>query len=261
MHTDTPHFISEALLSIHIPKTGGTSLREVLLERFKLNLYLDYGYDTNIQNPKSKIDAIHTHNPYEVYENILQNPKILTILREPLDRAISHYYYWLNIPSSADPEPHGEIYIKHFRDNRPDLETFLLSGDDWMKNIYTEHFLHPLQKPEDFWFVGFLETFNDDITDLQKLLGMKTVSLPILNKGKKPANTLPDQVKQDFYHLNQRDKEFYDMMLSERQARKNAIGAWTTKKISKGYWKYKTIESLKTTKRRIRNVLRTSTSK
>jgi len=254
MQIDNRHFASKPLLSIHIPKTGGTTLREILLKRFTTNLYLDYGYDTNIKNPQSKIEAIHTHNPYEVYENILQNPKVLTILREPLERAISHYYYWFNIPLSQDPEPHGEIYIKHFHDNRSDLETFLLSGDDWMKNIYTEHFLSPLQKPEDFWFVGFLETFNEDIADLQRLLGMKPKTFPVLNKGKTPSESLPDQIKLDFYKSNQKDKNFYDMMLNERLKRKNTIGAWTTTK-SNGNLQYKVKEKLKTTKKKIKEFL------
>jgi hypothetical protein len=228
MSIDNQKLAPEVLLSIHVPKTGGTTLREILLERFGKNLYLDYGYDTNIKNPSTDIRAIHTHNPYRVYDQ-LRNPYILTILREPLERAISHYYYWLNIPHTDDPEPHGDIYIKHFRDNRSDLETFLLSGDDWLVNIYTEHFLYPLKEPDDFWFVGFLETFNEDIVDLQKLLGLKPKTMPVLNKSKKPQKTISDVVKQEFYRLNQRDKDFYDMMLSERSRRKQSIGAWTAK--------------------------------
>ena len=228
MSIDNQQLASEVLLSIHVPKTGGTTLREVLIERFGKKLYLDYGYDTNIKNPSTDIQAIHTHNPFCVYDQLI-NPYVLTILREPLERAISHYYYWKNIPLTDDPSPHGDIYIKHFRDNSSDLETFLLSGEDWFVNIYTEHFLHPLKEPDDFWFVGFLDTFNEDIVDLQKLLGLKTKTMPILNKSEKPQKIISDKVKKEFYKLNQLDKDFYEMMLSERNRRKQSIGAWTTK--------------------------------
>lgn len=227
MSSKSHKFKPEVLLSVHIPKTGGTSLREVLLARFGSNLYLDYGYDTNIRNPEADIRAIHTHNRYLIYKDILEKPRILTVLREPLDRAISHYSYWLNLPSTVDPELYGEIYIKHFCDNKPDLERFLLYDSGWMRNIYTESFLYPLDKPDDFWFVGFLETFNEDMADLQQLLGLKATKVPVLNKGRKPSYKIPEVVMRDFYDLNRKDKAFYDMMLAERNERKRNIGAWT----------------------------------
>ncbi len=206
MSSESHKFKPEVLLSVHIPKTGGTSLREVLLARFGSNLYLDYSYVTN-KNSEADIRAIHTHNPYRIYKDILEKPRILTVLREPLDRAISHYYYWLNLPSTVDPEPHGEIYIKYFRDNKPDLKRFLLSTDRRTQNIYTEYFLYPLDKPDDFWFVGFLETFNEDMADLQQLLGLKATKVPVLNKGRKPSYEIPAVVMRDFYDLNRKDKK------------------------------------------------------
>jgi Sulfotransferase family len=216
-------FNAKLLLSIHVPKTGGTALREVLLARFGNNLHLDYGYDTNIENTETDIRAIHTHNPYVAYKDLQEKPKVLTILREPLDRAISHYYYWLNLPSTEDPEPHGEIYRKYFLDQKPDLEKFLLSDDHWMQNIYTQHFLYPLSKPEDFWFIGFLETFDEDIADLQRLLGLKRTKPPVENKGQKPSIKISDALKRDFYELNKKDKVFYDAMFAERNKRKKKI--------------------------------------
>ena len=208
------------LLSIHVPKTGGTSLKQVLLARFGSKLHLDYGYDTNIENTETDISAIHTHNPYVVYKDILEKPRVLTILREPLDRAISHYYYWLNLPSTEDPEPHGEMYQKFFLDQKPDLVKFLLSDEHWMKNIYTQHFLYPLSKPEDFWFIGFLETFDEDIADLQKSLGLEITKPPVENKGQKKSVILRNSIKRDFYEINKKDKVFYDAMLAERNKRK-----------------------------------------
>jgi hypothetical protein len=225
-------FNTKILLSIHAPKTGGTALREVLLARFGSNLLLDYGYNTNIENTEADIRAIHTHNPYVVYKDVLKKPRVLTILREPLDRAISHYYYWLNLPSTEDPEPHGEIYRKYFLDQKPDLEKFLLSDDHWMQNIYTQHFLYPLSNPEDFWFIGFLETFDEDIADLQRLLGLEITKPPVKNKGQKPSIKISDTIKRDFYELNKKDKVFYDAMLVERNRRKKkTIGEQTIKNL------------------------------
>lgn len=230
-----PEFIrkynDELLLSIHIPKTGGTALREVLLARFGSDLFLDYGYVTNIDNTATAISAIHTHNPFVMYQDILEKPRILMILREPLERAISHYYYWLNLPPTEDTEAHGEVYKKYFLDQKPDLIKFLLSADRWMHNIYTQHFLYPLNRPDDFWFVGFLETFHEDIADLQRLLGLEVTSPPVKNAGKKPPIILRNSIKRDFYEINKKDKEFYDMMLAERNKRKKAMGAWTKQRL------------------------------
>ena len=227
----TRKFNAELLLSIHVPKTGGTALRKVLLARFGSNLHLDYGYDTNIENTEADIRAIHTHNPYVAYKDIQEETKVLTILREPLDRAISHYYYWLNLPSTEDPEPHGEIYRKYFLDQKPNLIKFLLSDDSRTHNIYTQSFLYPLRKFEDFWFIGFLETFDEDIADLQRLLGLEITKPPVENKGQKPSVILRNSIKRDFYEINKKDKVFYDTMLAERNKRKKkAIEGQTEKK-------------------------------
>ncbi len=59
MPSESHKFKPEVLLSVNIPKTGGTSLREVLLARFGSNLYLDYSYVTNRSNSEADIRAIH----------------------------------------------------------------------------------------------------------------------------------------------------------------------------------------------------------
>jgi hypothetical protein len=205
----------DLILSIHIPKTGGITLQSILEEKFGDSLVLDYPYTDEIKKRKKPIKAIHGHFEIKEYLDFMPDPlsapRIIIFLREPLDRALSHFYYWLN-----DPPPQDDpVYKKYFQEREPRLEDFLLARE--MRNICT-CFLHPLDHPEYFWFVGFQETFDRDAARLQKMLGMPIHTPPVLNKGRpRPEIEISDEVKNRFYELNWRDKAFYDLMFNRQQ--------------------------------------------
>jgi hypothetical protein len=187
----------------------------VLKEKFGDSLVLDYPYCDEISHREIPIKAVHGHFEIKDYLHFmpdpLSSPRIIVFLREPLDRAVSHFYYWLN-----DPPPQDDpVYKKFFQYGEPELENFLLSRE--MCNICTS-FLYPLDHPEQFWFVGFQETFEEDIARLQKMLGMPVSIPPKLNKGlPRPKIDISKELKDRFYELNWRDKAFYDLMFTRHQ--------------------------------------------
>lgn len=84
------------IFSIHIPKTGGTSFREILIQNFSSDLILDYGLpaDTvNEQIKKGTVKWIHGHYRGDKY-SAGSKDMFVTWLRNPLDRLVSAYNFW-----------------------------------------------------------------------------------------------------------------------------------------------------------------------
>ncbi len=209
--TKHPPLASDLLLSVHIPKTGGITLFNLLEQRFGKGLVSDYPDRKGLEGRTDLVEAIHGHFEISKYLELVPGARIVTFLREPLDRAISHFYYWLDPPAHVPKD--DPVYLKYFVEKEPRLEEFLLARE--LSNICTS-FLHPLDHPEQFWFVGFQETFAEDIARLQRMLGMRVRKQPILNPGKpRPKMNLPEDVIGRFYELNWRDKAFYDLMYAK----------------------------------------------
>ncbi len=95
------------LISLHIPKTGGRSVRRVLK-----NIYgdsLDLRHEKNEFFPDNKqtppldpgvpqhIRAIHAHLSIRQFMPIIEahRPRVITWVREPVERLISNYYFFM----------------------------------------------------------------------------------------------------------------------------------------------------------------------
>ena len=103
MHEDP----SKTLIFIHIPKTAGSSFRQVLKRPYKKNtvheIYGQYMLSVNefkelSESEKLRIRLLIGHMPFGLDEFLPQPSTYITILREPLDRIVSHYYYILRSP-------------------------------------------------------------------------------------------------------------------------------------------------------------------
>ncbi len=99
-----------SIVFLHIPKTAGTSFTSFLIEHLKLNPEEVYNVGqrgkTHIQGninfinlneeEKERYKLICGHVEYLLLNNIEYNIFSLTLLRNPIDRIVSIYYYILN---------------------------------------------------------------------------------------------------------------------------------------------------------------------
>lgn len=113
------------LLFIHIPKNAGTSISFLLNKSF---------------NVKEQPDA---HKRLEEYNDI-DNYYVFTVLRDPIDRAMSHYR-WFRESSDYRQFPHKKIAVNH---------TF----EDWLNIWYI-----PKAKTQ-FQFISKGDKFLDYVT-------------------------------------------------------------------------------------------------
>lgn len=83
---------------LHIPKTAGTSLRDMLCQRFAPEEVMGLPLE-DAGRLKQKIATahgyrfVHGHVPYAAVDYFQKCPFIFTVLRDPVDRAVSSFYF------------------------------------------------------------------------------------------------------------------------------------------------------------------------
>jgi hypothetical protein len=91
----------EIIIFTHIPKTAGTSFLHRLAEA---NVPAERIYEfrgmRGLLFDRGDWDVFHGHVRWGVHRWLRKSPKYVTFLREPLDRAISHYHFI----KDSDPE-------------------------------------------------------------------------------------------------------------------------------------------------------------
>jgi Sulfotransferase domain len=95
---------SVELISVHLPKTAGSTFGKVILPQIHPQNQILYDYDNfpiNILIEQGKLRTetrvIHGHFPDQKYREYYPNTKMVIWLRNPINLLISAYYFLLNI--------------------------------------------------------------------------------------------------------------------------------------------------------------------
>ena len=103
----------ETVISVHIPKTGGVTLRSFLSRQYDAEQFRDItGAAWTLRHQFQDIVAaeedgfarvrlIHAHMPFGLHRSLPQRCAYTTVLRHPVDRIVSHYYYATSTPSHS----------------------------------------------------------------------------------------------------------------------------------------------------------------
>lgn len=91
----------DLLIFLHIPKAGGTTLRELMQGQFPPDQYLDLRNDRDIADDLAalapvvcdRLRGLAGHVTYGVHEAFAQPSTYFTFLRHPVARMMSHYAY------------------------------------------------------------------------------------------------------------------------------------------------------------------------
>lgn len=158
------------LIFLHIPKTGGNTLASVLYNQYHYkkevhSLYLKDHLQDDIDLGQVKL--IVGHHPFGIHTRIPKPCQYITMVREPVDRTISDYYFNLkfnNLTPEASP-------FSRFVKNRANRQTRWIAGNDrddldLAKTHIKKHFA----------FTGVVEMFNESLYMMKKQFGWQDIT-------------------------------------------------------------------------------------
>lgn len=145
------------LLSVHIPKTGGTKLQSLLKQIYHNKIHFDYGTErdlvaartccpeilSDLEGFSAKFSCIYGHYHYLKYRDLFNDEKVIFVLRDPADRVISQYRH-IALHGERSVERHrlimdGQMDVVHFSKFKfiGNAQSIYLEGLDFeTKNIF-----------------------------------------------------------------------------------------------------------------------------
>ena len=160
------------LISLHIPKTAGSTLLRYIRNQYTEHSILEF-YDDwrDVQYANNDVQVFHGHiHNVQSYFNENPNAKKITWLREPMLRLISQYYYWKTLPKKI--KNHKNLTLDEEVYNGLSFEEYLDHSE--CSNIYTKHWLNDVDM-EMFDFVGITEKFDTDVHRMVDVLNWSPI--------------------------------------------------------------------------------------
>ncbi len=220
-----------SVIFVHIQKTGGTTLRQILRRQYRstciVGLSLTHGaLARELKNSDGDAKrVIQGHMVFGAHQFLDSDTRYLTMIRDPLDRVVSDYYYVLRTPTHDFHDPVAtedyslEDYIRSeitiYTNN---LQTRLLSGAGRSVPVgkCTESMLEQAkQNIEDhFDVVGLTDRFDESVVLMQRRLGWSVPKYAVRNKtsGRPYRETIPEGARTAVNEHNALDFRLYDFV-------------------------------------------------
>jgi hypothetical protein len=216
------------LISIHLPKSGGTTFRKALETWFANRLHYHYFIEQRQQRPtrirlrqgllglrRRRGMCIHgffnRNRGTGVFDYYPGAQQFITIVREPLDQHLSQYFYLRNKCER------GEHYFKgqqvRFKYASPDdyldrEEAYFLRYFPWALSF--DNFKRLIDKH--FVFVGVTEKMQESVDALAERLGKPKVELERRNVTPRDHGPTPEAIER-FKQRHQLEYAIYDYAL------------------------------------------------
>ena len=235
------------LVFIHLPKTGGTTLNNIIFRKFprkkKFHIWYTLHLETFLKmsdKKRNEFDFITGHVPACIHNFISRPCRYIILLREPLERAISDYYFILTSAQHPRYEWYNrekvtlEEHLREERGSTPDTIKLLLypklefhpdiptiekwrGFESYTVNEMIEESKRKLR--EDFFQVGILDRFGEFVFLLSRRLKWQSPYYRIANQNPSrlradARNTIDTELLSYFYAANRIDYQLYEYACS-----------------------------------------------
>ena len=238
--------LDRAVLFLHIPKAAGQTLSQVIVRHFDPATVFTIGrpnsqFIEKLKNlsdsERAKIRLIKGHMPFGLHEYLLRPSTYITMLREPVDRVISYYYFALRTP---DHYLHEILHSK-----RMSLRDFVLDGlptelDNGQTRLLSgignsvgvgQCDLKMLERAKRnlasyFAVIGFLEWFDETLLLLRSIFGWRNLYYARLNVTRnRPSKDAVDHETLDaIIRSNELDRHLYEWARNRFERQLGCLG-------------------------------------
>lgn len=212
------------LISIHIPKTAGTSFYKSLQGVYGPKLSKSFRrmhvrqaqerYGNLWDSVDGKKSVLHGHFTYPEVADIARagQSKVVAWFRDPVDRLISNYHFF--IAGLKKPDRNRPLYEANKHRIEESLLTYAQRPEN--RNLMT-HFMEGISV-EELYFAGVQEHYREDLERLARKLEWPDVTANRLNVGNQAqASTIDEATRTMLAELNQQDIDLYRQVLARRQ--------------------------------------------
>ena len=211
------------IIFMHIPKTGGTTLNHIFTKLYSRNELYDHvpiekmeeHFNQLTQQERETIKAISGHHFYGVHE-FTDKPYIyFTMLREPVERVISLYYFLKDYPGYYK-EKMKDMSFEEYIEWDPQAkngQTLQICGTHLHSEISIEK---AKERLNDFEVVGITEMFNESLSLLERRFGWSNIEYEKKNitKSRPKLQDIPEEIIKKIKINNQLDIELYEFVKS-----------------------------------------------
>lgn len=219
------------IISVHLPKTAGTSFFDALNTAFDGKVLRDYQdfplhqtihdrtykafadalFMEDVLNDKhAEMQCIHGHFMPVKYALLPEHKTdFITWMRHPVNRLVSHYHHWVNTYNEHSPSLQKRVVEENWT-----LDDFACSLE--MKNVYAQFlFSFPITR---FKFIGITEYYSQDLNWLRENLLGQDIQESQLNRRKTDYSIDP-KLKDEIETLHIEDMDLYEHALKMREKR------------------------------------------
>jgi hypothetical protein len=208
---------AKPLISLHVPKCAGQSFRRVLERWFGNRFFVHYHQQRNATPPRHELNpgiCIHGHfnrsRGFGVPDYYPEASQFITILRDPLQAAISNYFFW-KTKARGNQLQRGIIKAGDAHDYR-DIDDFFgqrpRSGMlDFMPCELTFANYREILEAKFIW-IGLVENLRESLPLLAGRLGFAPVPLARINASIRDEELSPALCRA-FIRANELEFEIY----------------------------------------------------
>ena len=208
------HSNSETVIFIHIPKAAGTTFYQVLNHQYKAQhiQYIKEGMSKQRsidafrklpEEKKARLRCIRGHMPFGLHQWLPKPATYITILRNPVNRVLSQYYYICRTPvhhlhsELIEKNVSLETYVRMVSDmNTTNLQTRWVAGCVDFDSVMPPYGDLPAdaldlakENIENFFSVcGLTERFDESLLLIRRIHGWKNVYYMRRNVGKRRSS-------------------------------------------------------------------------
>ncbi len=221
---------NQTIIFLHIPKTAGATLRQFIDQNYDRSRVFDVLQRSRTspealaampEDEKRRIQLIYGHFYFGLHDSLPQRTTYLTMLRDPVNRVLSHYYYVIKTPMHrlhqrvVSERMTLEDYIhSKLTDELDNGQVRMLSGIPAVPIGECSPEMLRLAKDnlvKHFTAVGLTERFDDSLRLFARVYQWKPAAVQSMNVNEKrqSKNEIPPNVLRWVEKMNELDMDLY----------------------------------------------------